>query len=92
MAEASAKMHFREVCHEDDVNLAIKVMLDSFLEAQKMSVKQVLRKSFQQYISFNEDMNLLLMHHLCQLFCEAEKYKNVSTCIHFIDYMSNDRL
>jgi len=36
MAEASARMHLREHVREDDVDMAIKVVLSSFLQAQKV--------------------------------------------------------
>lgn len=44
MAEAHAKMHLREYVIDYDVNLAIRVALQSFITAQKYSVAQVLRK------------------------------------------------
>ena len=45
LAEANAKMHLREYVHEDDVNMAIRVVLESFVDTQKYSVVKV-RKSF----------------------------------------------
>lgn len=36
MAEASARMHLREHVREDDIDMAIKVVLSSFLQAQKV--------------------------------------------------------
>ncbi len=44
MSEAHAKMHLREFVTEDDVNMAIRVMLDSFIGSQKYSVKSQLKK------------------------------------------------
>ena len=38
MAEASARMHLREHVREDDIDMAIKVVLSSFLQAQKVRV------------------------------------------------------
>lgn len=38
MAEAHAKMHLRDYVNDDDVNLAICMMLESFIETQKYSV------------------------------------------------------
>lgn len=43
MAEASARMHLREHVREDDVDMAIKVVLSSFLQAQKVRVFIVVR-------------------------------------------------
>ena len=44
MAEAHAKMHLRDYVRQDDLDLAIQVMLESFLAANKMSVVKTLRK------------------------------------------------
>lgn len=44
MAEAHAKMHLRDYVIEDDVNMAIRVMLESFIDTQKFSVMRSMRK------------------------------------------------
>lgn len=44
MAEAHARMHLREYVHEDDVNMAIRVMLESFIDTQKFSVMRTMKK------------------------------------------------
>ena len=44
MAEAHAKMHLREYVTEDDVNMAIRVMLESFIDTQKFSVMRNMKK------------------------------------------------
>lgn len=44
MAEANAKMHLRDYVQEDDVNMAIRIMLESFIETQKYSVMKTMRK------------------------------------------------
>ena len=44
MAEANAKMHLREYITEEDVNMAIRVMLESFIDTQKFSVMRNMRK------------------------------------------------
>lgn len=44
MAEAHAKMHLRDYVNEDDVNMAIRVMLESFIATQKFSVMRGMRK------------------------------------------------
>ena len=46
IAEAHAKMHLREFVHEDDVNMAMRVMLESFIDTQKYSVMKTMKKSF----------------------------------------------
>ena len=44
MAEAHARMHLRDSVRSDDVDLAIRMMLESFISAQKYSVMKSLRK------------------------------------------------
>ena len=73
MAEASAKMHLREHVRQDDVDTAIKVVLESFLQAQKVAVRRQLQRSFRKYLIFGEDAGLLLMHQLKKLVEEKER-------------------
>lgn len=80
MAEASARMHLRDHVRRDDVDLAIKVVLESFIQAQKVSVRKTLQKSFRKYVTYGEDCNLLLMHQLQNLILDVEKYKMVRFC------------
>lgn len=44
MAEAHARMHLRDYVNEDDVNMAIRIMLESFISTQKFSVMRSMRK------------------------------------------------
>jgi hypothetical protein len=44
LAEAHAKMHLREFVVEDDVNMAIRIVLESFIETQKFSVMRAMRR------------------------------------------------
>ena len=44
IAEAHARMHLREYVHNDDVDIAIRVMLESFIDTQKYSVMRNMRK------------------------------------------------
>jgi DNA replication licensing factor MCM2 len=43
MAEANARIHLRDYVQEDDVNMAIRMMLESFVETQKYSVMKSMR-------------------------------------------------
>jgi hypothetical protein len=54
-------------------------MLESFLQAQKVSVRRSLQKSFRKYLTYGEASNQLLMHKLLGLVVEVEKYKKVRT-------------
>lgn len=51
MAEAHARMHLRDYVMEDDVNMAIRVMLESFIDTQKFSVMRSMRKVSKLIIS-----------------------------------------
>lgn len=67
MSEAHAKMHLRDHVRDDDVNVAISLMLHSFLQAQKFSVRTSLERGFRRYITRATDFNQLLMSELQKL-------------------------
>ncbi|CAG7850981.1 DNA replication licensing factor mcm2; AltName: Full=Cell division control protein 19; AltName: Full=Minichromosome maintenance protein 2 [Serendipita indica DSM 11827] len=67
MAEASAKMHLREYVRADDVDLAISVAVQSFLSAQKLSVRRSLERGFRKYLSHARDHEELLAFLLGQM-------------------------
>ncbi len=92
MAEASARMHLREHVREDDVDMAIKVVLESFLQAQKVSVRRTLQRAFRKYITYGEESNQLLMHQLQGLIVDAEKYKMVRVTTRKIIFSCFDNL
>lgn len=79
MAEASAKMHLRDYVRDDDVDLAIKITLQSFLQAQKVSVRKALQSKFKQYLVYREENNRLLLHQLLSLMNDAEKYQQAQS-------------
>ncbi|EDO35060.1 predicted protein [Nematostella vectensis] len=70
MAESHAKMHLREYVMEDDVNMAIRVMLESFIDTQKFSVMRNMKKAFSHYLAYRRDNNELLLFVLKQLIKE----------------------
>ncbi|KAL4142954.1 hypothetical protein QTP88_005342 [Uroleucon formosanum] len=74
MAEANAKMHLRDYVQEDDVNMAIRIMLESFIETQKYSVMKTMRKTFQKYLSFKKDTTELLYFILHQMATDQLAY------------------
>lgn len=67
LAEAHARLHLREHVLEEDVNMAIRVMLESFINTQKYSVMRSMAKTFQRYLSYKKDNNELLLFVLKQL-------------------------
>ena len=46
VSEAHARLHLREFVNEDDVNMALRVMLESFVSTQKFSVMKSMRQVF----------------------------------------------
>lgn len=62
ISESFAKMHLREYVRADDIDNAIKIILESFLMSQKSSISKNLRKKFVNYLSSNEDTQQLLLN------------------------------
>ncbi|SPC66659.1 probable DNA replication licensing factor (nimQ) [Ustilago sp. UG-2017b] len=60
MAEASAKMHLRDYVRTDDIDVAIRATVESFVSAQKMSVKKTLERGFRKYLHQSRDHDELL--------------------------------
>jgi DNA replication licensing factor MCM2 len=75
MSEAHAKMHLRDYVRNDDMNAAISTMLDSFLVAQKFSVRKALRKSFAKFLVEEHDQQHLLLHLLSDMFRNEQMYQ-----------------
>lgn len=71
MSEAHAKMHLRENVIEEDINMAIRVMLESFISSQKFSVMRPLRLHFDKYLTYKKDHFELLFFLLKSLVDEA---------------------
>ena len=74
MAESHAKMHLREFVSEDDVNMAMRVMLESFIDTQKYSVMKNMKRNFTRYLSYKRDNNELLLFILRGLASETATY------------------
>ncbi|KNE65999.1 hypothetical protein AMAG_10278 [Allomyces macrogynus ATCC 38327] len=71
MAEAHARMHLRDHVRADDIDMAISVMINSFISTQKYTVMRTLRKSFAKYIRYHRDSDELLLFCLNELVREA---------------------
>jgi DNA replication licensing factor MCM2 len=67
ISEAHAKMNLRDYIRAEDIDLAIKIMLESFLQSQKFSIAKNLRKKFVYYITEQEDHSQLLLTILSRL-------------------------
>ncbi|GAQ88362.1 DNA replication licensing factor MCM2 component [Klebsormidium nitens] len=73
MAEAHARMHLRSYVREEDVDMAIRVMLESFVSTQKFGVQKQMAKTFNKFLTFKKDYNELLLYVLRQLVREAAR-------------------
>lgn len=74
MAEASARIHLRDVVLDSDVNVSIGMMLESFIECQKYSVMKRMRSVFQKYLVLQKDNTELLFFILRQLALDQLTY------------------
>ena len=55
IAESHARMHLREFVSDDDVKMAMRVIVKSLIDTQKFSVKKTMKKIFAGYLSYKED-------------------------------------
>ncbi|KAG1370239.1 DNA replication licensing factor MCM2 [Cocos nucifera] len=77
MSEAHARMHLRSYVTQEDVDMAIRVLLDSFISTQKFGVQKALQKSFKKYMTFKKDYNELLLHLLRVLVKDALHFEEI---------------
>lgn len=74
MSEAHARMHLRDTVQDVDVNMAIRMMLESFIAAQKFSVMKKMQATFQRYLCYQRDHSELLFFILRQLTLDQIAY------------------
>ncbi|KYR02137.1 MCM family protein [Tieghemostelium lacteum] len=79
MAEAHAKMHLRDYVTDQDVNIGIRVILDSFINSQKYGASNALRKKYSKYITYRKDTNDLLSYELQNMVKETSAYHITKT-------------
>ena len=77
LAEAHAKMHLRDYVRDDDMDASIAMMLQSFITAQKFSVRRQLQRSFSKYVSSGEDRAHLLLHILQDMMRNEAMYQTI---------------
>jgi DNA replication licensing factor MCM2 len=46
IAESHARMHLRDFVNDDDINVAIQIVLQSFIDAQKYGIMRTMKKVF----------------------------------------------
>ncbi|ONK58662.1 uncharacterized protein A4U43_C09F15380 [Asparagus officinalis] len=77
MSEAHARMHLRSYVTQEDADMAIRVLLESFISTQKFGVQKALQKSFKKYMTFKKDFNDLLLHLLRALVKDAIHFEEI---------------
>ncbi|KAA8532264.1 hypothetical protein F0562_032296 [Nyssa sinensis] len=77
MSEAHARMHLRQHVTQEDVDVAIRVLLDSFISTQKFGVQKALQKSFRKYMAYKKDHNELVLHLLRGLVKDALHFEEI---------------
>nr|CAB3263689.1 DNA replication licensing factor mcm2 [Phallusia mammillata] len=75
LAEANARMNLRSHVNDDDVNTAIRIILDSFVETQKFSIMRAMKRSFSRYLNYKKDNNELLLFILRQLVSDYNRFQ-----------------
>jgi DNA replication licensing factor MCM2 len=76
-AQASAKMHLRNETNERDVDLAISMLLDSFLQSTKPSIAKGLETRFSYEINQKRNINSFLAHLLNRLVKRQIEYLDI---------------
>uniref|UniRef100_A0A5S6R3H7 DNA replication licensing factor MCM2 n=1 Tax=Trichuris muris TaxID=70415 RepID=A0A5S6R3H7_TRIMR len=75
LCEAHAKLRLRNYVSTDDVSMAMRVTLESFIQTQKYSVMRQMRRMFSKYMVYNQDNNHLLLYLLKQCVNEQIRIK-----------------
>mmetsp|Transcript_31221 Transcript_31221/g.90601 ORF Transcript_31221/g.90601 Transcript_31221/m.90601 type:complete len:212 (-) Transcript_31221:38-673(-) len=77
IAEANARMHLRHNVTEMDIDCAIGLILESFIQCQKHGVAERLRKSFGRYISKVEDRFKMVAHLLEKQYTKKDRWNQI---------------
>ena len=78
MSEAFARMRLREFVSMDDVDRAIRVMVETFTQAQRFSARRALSRSLQRFVTFDRDNDDLLLYVLEELAAEHGRLRRVT--------------
>eukprot|EP00887_Chlorella_sp_A99_P006785 scaffold2.g6785.t1 len=78
MAEARAAMHLRDNVNDDDIDCAIKIMLESFVSTQKLSVQKALRRKFRRFIVSRADFDQLVLFKLLESLREVRRVEAIT--------------
>lgn len=68
MSEAHARMHLRQHVTQEDVDMAIRVLLDSFISTQKFGVQKALQKVLKEILCLSSLVTVILFWWLQGMF------------------------
>lgn len=81
ISEALARIKLNEYVSKEDIDMAIKITLDSFISAQKYTHAKALRKKFEKYLNEKDDFSFYLFI-LNEIFNDKIKFfKTVSNTV-----------
>lgn len=72
-SEAHAKMHLRNHVTTDDVRVAIRVILESFVSTQKHVIRKSMEQVFSSYLNYNRSSTELLLNILKNMVLEEQQ-------------------
>lgn len=78
MSEAHAKMHLRTMVEPQDIHVAVRMMVESFINAQKLGVQRELRGRLRKYLVRGQNCNTLLMKAIRDMVRERVQDINLS--------------
>ncbi len=81
VARVVVVQHLRTAVSDEDVDMAIRVMLESFIQAQKFAVMRSLRKQFSKFLTYKVNFNSLLLFELQNLVKETQILEAVRGCV-----------
>lgn len=75
MSEASAKIHLRDYVTREDIDFAIDMMLESFLQSQKVTVARQLSHKLQEYKLKTDNSAFSLVYNILKAEVQKEAAK-----------------
>lgn len=90
LAEACARLHLREYVHDSDLNLAIRIILESFIGTHKFSTARILQKHFERFLTYRKDNNEILYNILINLVRRETLFMRQQMEQERDDYMSDE--
>ncbi|CAJ0959566.1 unnamed protein product, partial [Mesorhabditis belari] len=76
LSEAHAKIHLRSYVTDSDVQMAMRIMLESFINTQKASVMRQMQRNFSKHLTSNKSPTELLLYLLKQMAREQMCYES----------------